>query len=121
MSPNYEFIGIMIKETRNRRRISQATLAERIDMSASYISHIETGKKQASLDAIARIAKILGVAIDYLIYGSPINDLEKNQSEFDLLLADCSNFERRVIFENACSLKMSLKNNSRLLKATEID
>jgi len=49
MSVNFKQIGRRVKEIRKSRGLSQADLAERIDMSVPYISHIETATKKASL------------------------------------------------------------------------
>ena len=38
--------------------MTQADLAEKTDMSATYMSHIETGKKRASFELIAPIIQI---------------------------------------------------------------
>ena len=61
MSLNFKLIGRRVKETRTLRRISQAELAERIDKSVPYISHIEIATKQASLTTLVQIANALGV------------------------------------------------------------
>ena len=49
MAVNYERIGKRIQELRKLKKMSQADLAEHTGMSVSYISHIETGIKHASL------------------------------------------------------------------------
>ena len=51
MSLNFKIIGRRVKESCLQKRMCQAALAERIDMSATYISHIETARKKASLVA----------------------------------------------------------------------
>lgn len=45
MSLNFKLIGRRIKEIRNLKRMSQAELAERVNKSVPYISHIETATK----------------------------------------------------------------------------
>jgi transcriptional regulator with XRE-family HTH domain len=67
MSVDFKIIGIKAREARIHNRMSQADLAERINMSVTYTSHIETAKKQASLEALVRIANVLGVTVDYLV------------------------------------------------------
>ena len=56
MAVNYERIGKRIQELRKLKKMSQADLAEQTGMSVSYISHIETGIKHASLESVVRIA-----------------------------------------------------------------
>lgn len=74
MTVNYKLIGIRIKEIRTQRKMSQAELAERIDMSDTYISHIETARKQASLKTMVKIANALGVTADHMLNGNQTSD-----------------------------------------------
>ncbi|MCL2547308.1 MAG: helix-turn-helix domain-containing protein [Oscillospiraceae bacterium] len=46
MSLNFKLIGRRIKGARKLKQMSQAELAEQINMSVPYISHIETATKQ---------------------------------------------------------------------------
>ena len=59
MSINYKVLGKRIREVRKRNGLSQATLAERVDKTPSYISYIESGIKSMSLDTIFLIANAL--------------------------------------------------------------
>ena len=52
MAVNYERVGKRIQELRKLKKMSQADLAEQTGMSVSYISHIETGIKHASLESV---------------------------------------------------------------------
>jgi transcriptional regulator with XRE-family HTH domain len=55
-----ELLGANIKAYRNNLGISQAKLAEMIDMATNYLGLIEGGKKFPSADMIERIATALG-------------------------------------------------------------
>lgn len=109
MSLNYIIIGRRVKESRLKKGISQAILAEQINMSVSYISRIETAKKQASLEALVRIANVLGVTMDHLLKGNLTNDYK----EVDLirLMEGCTKYEKRIIYEIAFAAKKSLLEN----------
>ena len=111
MSLNYKLIGQRLKESRIQRRISQAELAERIDMSVSYISHIETAKKQASLEALVRIANVLGVTVDHMLNGNQTSDPTEYRTDLVQLLEDCTSYEKRIIYEIASAAKKSLRDN----------
>jgi len=111
MSINFKLIGRRVKEIRNLKKISQATLAEMIDMSVPYISHIETATKQASLTTLVLIANALGVTADTLLVGNQTNDQEECRLEFARLIDDCNSDERRFIFEMASAAKNSLRIN----------
>ena len=108
---NYKAIGQRIKEIRTLKRFSQAELAECINMSVTYISHIETARKRASLEALILIADALGVTVDQLLNGNQTNDSSEYCSDLVRLLDDCNSYERRMIFEIASSVKRSLRDN----------
>ena len=47
----------LIRELRQNRNLTLQALAERAGLSVSYLSEIELGKKQPSLETIDRLAK----------------------------------------------------------------
>lgn len=111
MNVNYTIIGKNISKVRKRRRLSQETLAEYVDVSSSFISQIELGKKQASLGILIRVSNVLGVTVDYLLNGNQTSDDSTAAGEYSQLLSDCSLYERQVITEVATALKTSLRQN----------
>lgn len=104
-------MGKRIKEIRLQQKISQAELAEFIDMSESYISCIENAKKRASLESLVRISNTLGVTVDELLNGNQLHNPTEYQTDIDLLMADCSRSEKRFIFEQIYAAKSILRNN----------
>jgi transcriptional regulator with XRE-family HTH domain len=111
---NYIIVGHRVKESRLQKGISQANLAEQINMSVSYISRIETAKKQASLEALVRISNVLGVTMDHLLKGNQTHDTEEYQVDMVRLIEDCTSYEKRVVYEIAVAVKTSLRQNSGL-------
>ncbi len=55
---SYQRIGQRIHVIRKARKLTQAELAERANLSVPYISHIENGIKQDSLQAVVNIAEV---------------------------------------------------------------
>ena len=108
---NYKMIGVRVKEIRILKQLSQADLAEFTDLSVSYISHIETGLKKASLESLVRISNVLGTTVDQLLYGNQVGDTKQYWNEMTELIKDCSNCEKRIIFDVAKSVKDSLREN----------
>lgn len=108
---NFKLIGLRVKESRLQKRMSQAELAERTDMSVSYISHIETAKKRASLESLVRIANALEFTVDHMLNGNQTSDPAEYRIEVVRLLADCTSYEKRVIYEVASTVKKSLRDN----------
>jgi len=56
-----------IKVWREYRQLSQTSLAKKIDVTAMYISHLETGKKKGSINTLKEIASVLKVDLDDLV------------------------------------------------------
>ena len=54
-----ETFGRGLAALRKKRGLTQAELADRIDVSTQFLTAIETGKKAPSFDSIDRIAKVL--------------------------------------------------------------
>ena len=92
MSLNYKIIGKRIKEIRSKQKLTQLELADIIEKSYSYISYIETGKKQLSLETLIDIANALRVTADELL-SSNILYPHKVKDEFSTILEDCSTFQ----------------------------
>ena len=99
ISVNHRQIGYRIKEVREQNHISQAQLAEMTDLSVSYISHIENAKRKASLESIIRIVNALGITIDELLAGVQMHNPTAYQTDIDILMEECSENEKRFIFE----------------------
>ena len=106
---NYQQLGRRIRMIRIEAGLSQALLAEFVDVSPQYISHIETGRKKASLEIIVRIAGVLNVSLDQLIIENTYNS---RQAYYDLLynlLSECPSQDRKVILDVINALQKSLK------------
>lgn len=116
MAINYKLIGRRIKETRKRKNLSQAMLAEFADLSVAYIGHIETGRKQASLDSLIRIANVFNTTVDFLLAGNQTKDMGMYVSELSQILEGCSTYEKQVIIDLAASAKEILIRNKELIR-----
>lgn len=86
---DYEKIGKRIRDLRRQQGYTQETLAEAVDLSAPFISHIERASKKASLETIFRIAKVLNVTVDYLLTGTRSVDAAAFLPEVEMLLRTC--------------------------------
>lgn len=109
-------LGRRIKKIRNLRQLSQAKLAERIGVSVPFISHIETARTMVSLETLLKIANTLDVTVDTLLYDNQRSDLCEYAFDLANLLKDCSNEEKRFIYDMAFAVKASLR-DSLLIKS----
>jgi transcriptional regulator with XRE-family HTH domain len=63
-------VGKRIKIVRQRSGLTQDQLAEQVGLSPKYISGIERGVENPSMDILLRVAKILGVEpYDLFLFG----------------------------------------------------
>lgn len=111
MNVNFKLIGKRIQEVRKQQEMTQAELAALTDMSDSYISYIETAKKQESLESLVRISNALGITVDELLSGNQLHNPTDYQTDIDLLMEDCSLLERRFIYELISVAKYIIRNN----------
>ena len=86
---NYELVGQKIKAKRNALGLTQEQLAERCDISVSYVAHIERGTKSLSLETAVKISNALQISLDFLL----IDEIPEQSRQFNALsseLAHCS-------------------------------
>ena len=95
---NYKDLGRRIRMLRQKQHMTQERLAEAIDMSSSFLGHIERGTRVASLETLVQIINVLDVSADYLLAGS----LENRNDEDGEALAPK---ERQVLREILDHLK----------------
>ncbi len=57
----YKYLGLNIAYYRKKRQLSQEQLAERINISRTHMSRIETADCAVSLDVVFRICDVLDV------------------------------------------------------------
>lgn len=118
MALNYILLGKRVRDLRIKKRMSQADLSELIDKTPPYVSYIEGGIKSPSLDTLVLLANALGVSADMLLAESLDNQLLVDEGEYAEILEDCSPYERRVLLENARTLKKTMREYHFLSKRT---
>ena len=60
-------VGRRIKEERKRQKYTLKALSEKADISVSFLSDIESGRSNPSLDRLIDIAKVLERPISYFL------------------------------------------------------
>ena len=61
-------IGSAIHLARTKRKLSQAALAERAEISVSYLSMLERSKRDPALSTLKRVANALGMPLEILFF-----------------------------------------------------
>ena len=70
MHTNLHAMGTRIKTRRKELKMSQAELAEKVNISNNHLSSIETGKQLPSLPTFVEICEHLETTPDFLLLGS---------------------------------------------------
>ena len=66
---NYEAIGERVRHRRRVLRLTQEQVAERVEVSTSFIGHIERAEKKPSLETMTKLARALNISLDELVLG----------------------------------------------------
>ena len=56
----------IIKEYRKKENLTQEKLAELLGYDTTYMSHIETGKREPSLDFFIKFSNLSSISLDYM-------------------------------------------------------
>lgn len=90
-----QFLGFRIRTLRKSKKITLAQLAEACDLSIGYISQLERGLAQPSINALINISQQLGVTVQWFFSSSEhaISDEEQGY-------VVRSNCRQRVEYEN---------------------
>ena len=62
-------IGKRIRNFRISNNLTQAQLAESLDISTNFVSEVETGKKNISLEILCRLCQSYNLSADYILLG----------------------------------------------------
>ena len=109
---NYKRLGIRIREERGRLNLTQAKLAEAVDISDTYMGAIERGERSLTLDTLVRLVNRLGVTIDYLL-SDYVSDSDANvQAQFKQII-DGQPTERKQLAINVLRMIFTYFENER--------
>ena len=96
---DYKKLGERIRQERKRLNLTQAQLAEDIDISDTYMGAIERGERSLTLDTLVRLVNRLGVTVDYMLSDS-VADTDSNIMEQVKQIIDCQPLERKQMAVN---------------------
>ena len=105
---DYYKIGQRIRKCRKAHGLSQEELAEKVSISTTHMSHIETGNTKLSLQVLVDIAAALNVRTDDLIYDNPVATVSSAIEEIAAILESCSAPEAKVLTDIVKTTKHSM-------------
>ena len=106
---NYYEIGQRIRKYRKAYSLSQEQLADKVQISTTHMSHIETGNTKLSLAVLVKIADALSVQTDALVYDAPQINRTVMTDEISDILNSCDPEELKIVTDVIKALKVSLE------------
>lgn len=108
---DYYGIGQRIRKFRKANQLSQDELAEKVGISTTHMSHIETGNTKLSLPVFISIANALSVRTDELLHDIPELTKTPLKQEIIEILDTCSINDLQILTDILKALKISLEKN----------
>jgi len=106
---DYYAIGQRIRKIRKAHGISQETLAEKVGISVTHMSHIETGNTKLSLPVFAALAAALEVRTDELLYDGTSVTRSAAIEEIVRTLDGCTTQQLKIIEDIIRAAQYALK------------
>lgn len=97
---NQNALGQRIREERQKLHLTQEQLAEKINVSTTYIGFIERGERSITLGKLVLLANVLGVSVDYLL-SDTIAPSSSNEKLWVQLLSSATEEEQKLIIDMA--------------------
>lgn len=105
---NYEEIGKRIRQLRKQKNLSQEQLAEKVWISTTHMSHIETGSTKLSLPVLVDLANALGVGTDEILETPTSKQKMATLEAVEETLKNCTQAQANVINEIIKSAKSAM-------------
>jgi len=105
---DYYEIGQRIRKCRKAHQLSQEELAERVDISTTHMSHIETGNTKLSLPVLVSLATVLEVSTDDLLFENSVETRNSVVDELTSLMENCSTSQMKVLRDIVKAAKISM-------------
>ncbi len=106
---DYYAIGQRIRKYRKANGLSQEELGEKVGISTTHMSHIETGNTKLSLSVFVSIAQALEVSADDLLFDEDKASRNKEITELNLITESCSTKELKFITDLIRVAHISMK------------
>lgn len=106
---NRTALGTRIRQERLKQNYTQEQLAEKLNVSTTYIGYIERGERTLTLAKLIDIANILHVSVDYLLIDSVSPSSSANEKLWLQLLSSATEEKQELILEIA---KLILKRDT---------
>lgn len=92
-------IGCRIKHIRMKKGFTQEQLAEKIDINPKYLSSIERGKENPTLNMLIKLSESLDVNLNDIFYQFEIEDPAKRKSMIDSILNEANDEQLKLAYK----------------------
>lgn len=92
-------IGERIRRLRKYLQMTQKELAEKVMISPSSITRLESGKIMVSIFTLIEIAKVLDVPVSTLLVENNKSEIEPELSRISVKLAKCTPEQRKALIQ----------------------
>lgn len=98
---NRTALGMRIRQERLKQNLTQEQLAEKLNVSTTYIGFIERGERTLTLAKLVDLANILHVSVDYLLLDSVPTQAAAQEQLWIQILSSATEKEQELILEMA--------------------
>lgn len=105
---DYYAIGQRIRKVRKAHGLSQEELAERVGISTTHMSHIETGNTKLSLPVLVELAAVLELSTDSLLSDSSCSGRSAAIESILQTLEGCTTQQVKILVDILRAAKISL-------------
>ncbi len=105
---DYYAIGQRIRRARKARGLSQEALAEKVQISVTHMSHIETGNTKLSLAVLVDLAIALDVCTDSLLFDEQAKTKTIADDKIREILGQCTTLQAQIIADIVAATKKTL-------------
>lgn len=107
----YKSIGRRIALNREKAKVTQAALAEYLEVSESFISQIERGKTKISLPRLYQIAEALDMDVALLVSDCTKLSISEINSEIEQIIKDWTPEQRSMLIDLIVCANKKIKSN----------
>ena len=112
-------LGKKIRSLRLTNHLSQAELAESIDVSTNYIGQIERGDRKPSLETLVSLCEVLHTSLDYILSDSRSSSDDYIMFNIQSELKKLSTDEKQYFFQMITSYQ-DLKKVKKCLRHSQL-
>ncbi len=89
-------LGCAIRTARLKKHLSQEELAELVDITPTHLKHIESEHRKPSLEVLWKLATILNLSLDNLLFPAA-TEKSAAYSQAEILLKQCDEKQLSVV------------------------